>query len=207
LIVTSPCDFTVIPANNFFTFSGAGTQVINSGIKLTGTSTSLKITNNFDNQGQITNTNGPAIIVDSVTISSLKNSGTLTGTGNYGISINNHSTITNLTNTGIINGGINNDRANNEGFRFNFRGLPPLTAVNLAEQFDTTKSIITTLNNSQGGSTPLSYTGLLPTNYNIIINSPNNYGKLVVTNSLVNTPSIGITKFGIDPSSIVTNGT
>jgi len=198
LIISADCDASGITFNN--------SLVVNQGVTLTGSNNALKVKNNFSNQGIIINSNTLAINADTATITNFNNSGTITGS-TYGVSNTNTTNITNFTNTGLINGGINNDRTNNEGFRFNFSFMGAVAAANLADQFDTTKSQITFLNNSQGGSTPLNYTGLLPTNYNIIINSPTNYGKLVVSNSLTNVPSVGLTVFGIHSSSTVTNGT
>jgi hypothetical protein len=72
--------------------------------------------------------------------------------------------ISTLTNTGIIVGGIRNQTDN---------GLPAF--------FDA--GIITTLNNLQGESTPLVYKGVLPANYNIMIDSPTKYGIQLITTS------------------------
>jgi len=56
---------------------------------------------------------------------------------------------------------------------------------------------ITTLNNSQGGSSPLTYSGVLPLNYNVFITSPSAYGKLDASSGAVS----GIMNFGIQSGS------
>ena len=94
---------------------------------------------------------------------------------NFGIS--SRGTITTLTNTGTISAAGNNIGIFNTG-------------------------IITTLNNSQGASgSALTYDGTLPTNYNIIVNSPSDYGQVVFSNVS------GTTNFGVDSSSTLANDT
>ncbi|MBT8610068.1 autotransporter outer membrane beta-barrel domain-containing protein [Polynucleobacter paneuropaeus] len=83
-----------------------------------------------------------------------------------------------ITNTGTITGGIGSFGIQNAG-------------------------TISTLNNFNGG-TALTYTGTLPTNYNIIINSPTSFGKLAYT---AVKGGGGLTTFGIYTGSIVRNGT
>lgn len=51
---------------------------------------------------------------------------------------------------------------------------------------------ISTLNNLQGATSALRYRGVLPTNYNIIISSSSNYGKLLRNNSVSGTTTFGI---------------
>ncbi len=58
---------------------------------------------------------------------------------------------------------------------------------------------ITTLTNSQGGSNPLTYSGVLPSNYNTKISSATNYGKLDAGNGVVT----GVMNFGITTNSTV----
>lgn len=58
---------------------------------------------------------------------------------------------------------------------------------------------ITALTNSQGGSSPLTFSGVLPTNYNATIASPTVYGKLDASNGAVT----GVMNFSIASASTV----
>lgn len=107
------------------------------------------------------------------TITTLNNSGTISAGDDWAIYNDDSATITTLINTGTISASGNNISIYND-----------------------TDSIITTLNNSQGASgSALTYDGKLPTNYNIIVNSTSDFGK--ITFSSVS----GTTNFGVDLSS------
>ena len=69
---------------------------------------------------------------------------------------------------------------------------------------DTSYGSIQTLSNLQGSGGPhgaLTFTGNLPLNYNIIVNSTNSFGQFSVSNKT------GSMTFGIDSSSVLANGT
>ena len=56
---------------------------------------------------------------------------------------------------------------------------------------------LTSLSNSQGGSSPLTYSGILPVNYNVIVTDLTHYGKLDVTRGAVT----GVMNFNINNGS------
>ncbi|MDH6300998.1 hypothetical protein M2123_002196, partial [Polynucleobacter sphagniphilus] len=136
------------------------------------------------NTGTISSVGYSAISNFGGTITGINNSGLIQGAGTvaepFGIE-NSSGTITTITNTGSITGG---------SFGISNTGIG---------------AVITTLNNGQGaGNTngALTYSGKLPSNYNIIISGPTNFGKLAVTGASGST-----TTFGIYTGSTVLNGT
>lgn len=177
-------------ATGTFNTSNVGTTINNSGnisgyygVLSTGNQAAI---NNLTASSQIVGTNY-AIYNGSGVISAITNAGTISSSLTHAIS-NSFGTISTITNAGtIVAVGANNYGISNSSFMGMGGG-----------------NVITTLNNAQGAGNAagaLTYTGALPTNYNIIINSASSFGKLAVTSGT------GTTTFGIYSGSTVTNGT
>lgn len=142
--------------------------------------------------------NGSSAITNTGTGITLINYGTISATAFGGAeTIYNPGTIDSLINYGVIG----------SGYHFYNRGtVTVLTNFgSITGQFRSiyNTGTITTLNNRQGGVSPLVMSNsVLPQNYNIIISSPSVYGKLSGANS-----TAGTMTFGIYPGSTVAAGT
>jgi hypothetical protein len=102
--------------------------------------------------------------------------------------------------TGVITGDVAGISNAYSGSIQTITNLGSIVATNVAGYgINNTGSTIGTLNNAQGNGA-LTYTGVLPTNYNIIITSTTNYGKLAVTSGT------GNMIFGVSSLSTAGNG-
>ena len=125
----------------------------------------------FTNDGRIESPYNSATIYNFGTISSFTNNGTIyRGASNAGFNVGDVAAIVNVgTITSLINlGSISVDRT------------PDTIAIKNA-------GIINNLDNAQGKtSTPLTYVGVLPTNYNIVVRGPSDFGQFSATSSTGN---------------------
>jgi autotransporter-associated beta strand protein len=194
--------------------TGIVTSLTNAGIitSSTGTAgvenaTSSTITT-LNNTGTIS---GPSGVWNRSLISNLNNFGTITSSGtgtNAAIYIGSNGRVTNFDNSGTISGATNGVFVNVGGTAGT--GINALTNTGeiLGDTFGINNNSgvstkFSTLNNQQGaGSTALTYTGYLPTNYNIIIASLTNYGQLSITNA-TGQMAFGISSLSSTNSSIV----
>lgn len=151
---------------------GSAAIWIQSGLNITSL-------NNFSS-GVIESASFDTIVNDNSTISLINNSGIIRAPsgGMFGIANGSSGVISTITNTGTIDGSHGSIYNNN---------------------------VITTLNNAQGvgnASGPLVLYGNLPSNYNIIINSLTNYGRLFASS-----PGSSLTNFGVYNASKLAAGT
>lgn len=168
---------TAVDAYGFYNFNSNITNFQNSGTITGGSGTAgfytqVGVVTNFLNAatGLITGPNG---VVASGDITNFNNAGRIVGTTSQGLYVGIGGTdviMTTLTNTGTISGATGSQDILNIG-------------------------TISTFNNSQSN---LTYTGVLPTNYNTIITSASNYGKLSGTSVT------GSTNFGIYAGATIT---
>jgi hypothetical protein len=184
---------------------GGGTITIDTGVSLTGPSSypfETYKSGNVINRGTMPSGYGSIMVYEN--FGQILNQGTISRGTYYGaIGTWGRPTITEITNTGLIETGTSTRTLSGVTFTipgiYNFGGecctdgSPPRG----------TAGTITTLNNLQGGDTPLTYLGKIPTNYNIIINSTSAYGKFSVVGG---TLSSGSTTFGIYAGSTVSAG-
>jgi len=210
--VTSSETFSVTFANNcavpvwFNPRNSTDTLTINSGVTLNsvaGYPFSPGTTNarggNIVNNGTLVS--GYASVFNTSSSWSITNTGTIQKGNHYGAIANwGRLTITEITNTGTIATGTSTRTLN--GVTYTIPGIYN-TGIEV-QGSSANSSTITTLNNLQGGSAPLTFLGRVPTNYNIIINSTSAFGKLNLVGGIL---SFGTTTFGIYPGSTVAAGT
>jgi hypothetical protein len=130
----------------------------------------------------------------------------IAGNGGAGITLTGGTNVISNLSGGIIQGGDGIDGGNGIDITGGTTEIDNFGSI-LGGAGGTTFGIkvtggtVTSLANAQGANGALSYSGALPVNYSIIVNSPTSYGKLAVSNAT------GSTIFGIHNTSTLSAGT
>ena len=207
-----------------YSVTSSGSISVSSGIGFENQSPG--VITNFQNQGTIYGIDDGVSNANGARINSFVNSGTITGQTE---GIYNNGIINTLTNaatgviagngdfslfndgsgliTSLINWGTISSSQYSNGPIQNNGEITSLTNMGNIVGIILNNGVIGTINNLQGGSNPLSLNGNLPSTYNIIINNPANYGKLIAYD-VSGSMSFGIYGGGITgvPASIVNRG-
>lgn len=186
----------VISNTGAITTSGVNAQGIRSMGDDAQIDNSGTITTSGDRSQQNPNWSSRGIWASGARVS-IVNSGTITTSGLQANGIELTGSDAAVTNTGTIRATAHGILVERGGATISNSGTITAGAGFFGIRVNGTGSV-TTLVNAQGGSTPLTYSGALPTNYNLVIRSLSSFGRLAVTS-----PSGSMT-FGVDASSALT---
>ena len=228
---TQLCSFTVNSGVSINTTIGVGINNLfgSTIVTLNNNGTISTRGDSIENGGTITTLNNSGTISAPTeygiynfgTITTLNNSNTGEIEGHYGILNSNTGTITELNNSGTISGNVgivnrgviatlNNNRRISGSNNFGIDNTGSiLDLINTGTIVGTSSgiqnsSVITTLHNQQGsnGSSPLTYIGILPTKYRILIAGTTTFGRLSA-GSVTGVTQFGVSRFSTTSTSIL----
>jgi len=185
----------IYPTGSDATITNSGTITTNGsfghGIRPEGSGA------NITNSGAITtNGNDGSGIRSSGSGATITNSGTITtnGSDGYGIRSTNTGLRATITNSGTITASSHGVFVEGSGARLSNLGTITAGAGSFGIRVSGSGTV-TSLTNAQGGNTPLTYFGALPTSYNVVVRSASEFGRLAVSSPT------GTMTFGVGNSS------